>query len=221
MKNTVKIVGLVFLALTGLAAAVFLGQGAKTYFARANECPAQDITISQVSTNSVVVAWKSTSETQGKVMYGTKKDSLNFTAPESTTSRDHTVPVTLLTPGTDYYYLVSIGTTTCEPPGKYCKDNCSPGTFKTTSIQITPPVQLPVSSPSASIIPSIEFTQPPEIIPTSEPTSTLSTFCQEVQTNIGETNKNTAKWPTLKKYDLVADNIINSQDMRQCIKMGK
>jgi len=226
MKKILKIVGLIFLAVVGLVAAVFLGQGVRNFMAKASACPATNVKTAQVTANSAVISWDTQDVSQGRVEYGINTSNLSFSAPEASAGKAHNVPLTLLTPNTLYYYLVTIGNSKCDSSGKACTDNCLPFTFTTsavnkdqpliTALPTVPPTRVPsptlkLGSPSATIKPMVSGVSP---------TSALSAFCKNVQINLGATSQST-NWATIKQYDIDGNGRINSIDIIKCQQSGK
>lgn len=101
-----------FLAIgMGVVISILLAGGG--YFmlnsaSRADDSLPRDTVVSEITQNSAKVAWTTGVETQGVVEYGTSPTSLNFFAPESEKTQDHTVDLTLLSPSTTYYFHVRI-----------------------------------------------------------------------------------------------------------------
>ena len=222
-KKAAKIVGLGFLLVAGLVTAVFLGQGVKNYLAKASSCPAASIKTAQVTANSAVISWETQDVTQGRVEYGTNASSLTFSAPESSSGKIHNVPLTLLTPSTLYYYLVTIGSSKCDSTGKACTDSCIPFTF-TTSV-VNRDQQLVTTLPTITPTPRLSPTLKPTVKPatssaTLKPTSTLSAFCLKVEDNLGAASYS-ANWATVKQYDIDGNGMINSVDIIKCKQSGK
>lgn len=215
-KKYTKILALVFLVVILLAATVFLGRGAQNLFSRASSCGITKVSAVQVSANSAVVSWESTDVNQGLVHYGTTATALNFSAPEGAAGKTHNVPLTLLTPNTVYYYLISIGNTKCDSSGTSCDTTCVPWSFTTTAVtpqqQIVVPILSPTpASPSATLVAS----------PSASPTSSLSAFCQQVKANLGASSTDATRWAVLKQYDVDNNGIINGMDVIKCPKTGK
>src|SRR3990170_6814536 len=137
-QKKLRIVFLVIFLLIILGVTVLVGQQAAFRLAKAGGCPAQKISVAQVSANSAVVAWDSENETQGRVEYGVNAGNLTFSTPEGSAGKKHNVPLTLLTPNTVYYYLITIGKNRCDSTGNVCTTNCVPWSFTTTSLTPQP-----------------------------------------------------------------------------------
>lgn len=224
-KTGKTILILVFL-LGVLGATIFLGQQASQFFARASACPAAGVSAVQVTANSAVVSWETSDVSQGRIEYGTGATTLTFQAPEATSGKTHNVPLTLLTPNTVYYYLVTIGTNKCDSTGQSCSGaSCVPWTFTTSALTQQQQIvaTLPPITPTVTVVPTSSATT--SATPTKNgspaPTSALSTFCKQVQVNIGANSTMTDKWPALKQYDIDSNGIVNGLDVIKCQKAGK
>ncbi len=86
--------------------AFFLVQGA---FTQASDTVPRDVVIQDITENSATVLWTTDQESQGTILYGTEQTAMTSLAPDMTTSRDHTVTITNLEPGTTYYFSIQIG----------------------------------------------------------------------------------------------------------------
>lgn len=226
-KTGKAIIILVFL-LGVLGATIFLGQRASQFFARASACPAGGVSAVQVAANSAVVSWETSDVSQGRVEYGTSATNLTFQAPEATSGKTHNVPLTLLTPNTVYYYLVTIGSNKCDSSGQSCSGVCVPWTFTTSALTQQQQIvaTLPPATPSATLVPpaptsSASVSATPKVSGTPAPTSTLSAFCKQVQANHGADIGMTDLWPALKQYDIDDNGIVNGLDVIKCQKAGK
>ncbi len=230
-QKTVKVLGLVVLLLLVLGGVIVLGKGASSYLAKASSCQAQKVSATNVSENSAVITWQSEDISQGRVEYGTNASNLTFSAPEATSGKDHNVRLTLLTPNTVYYYLVTIGTNKCDSSGQVCTASCVPWSFTTATAVQQEKIQQPIATvtvssatPSASVtevLPSV--TKAPS--PTGEANVTqaqeLSSFCLSVKANVGANSSDTTVWEKAKKYDIDNNNVINGLDVIKCQSQGK
>ena len=218
LKKYTKIIGLTSLVGVLLLVTIVFGKGAQNLFSRASSCGVDKVSSAQVSANSAVVNWDSTDISQGIVQYGINATNLTFSAPEGSSGKTHNVPLTLLTPNTVYYYLISVGNNKCDSSGQSCSTSCVPWSFTTAAItpqqQIVAPIATPtttLATPSATLAAS----------PSASPTSSLSAFCQQVKANVGGSSADTAKWESLKQYDIDGNGFINGMDVIKCPKTGK
>ena len=219
LKKYTKIIGLISLVAVILLVTIVFGKGAQNLFSRASSCGVDKVITAQVSANSAVVNWESTDLSQGIVQYGINATNLTFSAPEGTSGKTHNVPLTLLTPNTVYYYLITIGNNICDSSGQSCDSaTCVPWSFTTAAItpqqQIVAPIATPtIATPSATIVASPSAS--------ALPTSGLSAFCQQVSANLGASNADVTKWEILKQYDIDGNGFINGMDVMRCPKTGK
>lgn len=224
-QNKIKLFGFLGLLVLVLGVTVVIGKQASVVFqSRASSCPASAVSSEQVSANSAVVKWSSDADTQGRVEYGTSAVNLAFTAPEGTAGKTHNVPLTLLTPNTVYYYLVTIGNTRCDSSGQVCTDACVPWSFTTSAVVPQKEAIMTLVSPT---IPSASPTSQPRISPTAvltmgpSPTSGLTKNCEQVKLHLGASSKDASRWGTLKQYDMDGNKVVNGLDIIKCQKVGK
>ncbi|KKS73301.1 MAG: hypothetical protein UV46_C0078G0003 [Candidatus Gottesmanbacteria bacterium GW2011_GWC2_42_8] len=194
-QKRTKYILLAVISIFIIVVTIFLGKGASEYFASASDCPGDE-------------------ENQGRLEYGTNSVSLTFNSPEPAAQTRHTLPLTLLTPNTIYYYLVSVGNIRCDSSGQKCEgESCVPYSFTTASIGI--PEGTVETIPTRSASPSAEGKDSPA------PTSSLTLFCKAVQANIGKNSSVAAEWASIKTYDIDGNGIINGLDVVKCQKSGK
>ena len=143
-------------------------------FSLASNIEPQNVIISEITENSAKIQWKTAVETQGVIEYGTTPTNLNFFAPETQKTKDHTVELTLLSPGTSYYFKIRIGNKLFDNAGV-------PWTFTTKAkdkervfplTNITPPPYQRLTIPITAT-PTPTPYQRLRIDPTPTPTPTL------------------------------------------------
>lgn len=218
LKKYTKIFGLIFLVAILLLVTIVFGKGATNLFSRASSCGVDKVSSAQVSANSAVINWESIDLSQGIVQYGINAANLTFSAPEGSSGKIHNVPLTLLTPNTVYYYLISVGNNKCDSSGQSCDTACVPWSFTTAAItpqqQIVAPILSPTlpASPSATTVPTVS---------SASPSSSVSAFCSQVKENIGASSADTARWEILKQFDIDSNGFINGMDVIKCPKTGK
>lgn len=248
-KKTGRLAAFFLMVVVLLVVAIVGGRQAATFFAKASTCPATRVTATQVTSNAAVVSWDTADVTQGRVEYGTSATNLSFSAPEGSSGKVHNVPLTLLTPNTVYYYMVTVGSSSCDSTGQTCSGvTCVPYSLTTAaSAPQQSPVQTiatPTVAATASATPAankvtpstgVSATKAPTVpTPTKagaivtgnttvSPTSGLSAFCQKVKENIGRTSTDikTPAWSTIQQYDIDVNNTINGVDVVKCEKSGK
>lgn len=228
-QKTAKVIGLVVLLVIVLGGVIVLGQGASSYLAKASSCQAQKVSATNVSENSAVITWQTEDISQGRVEYGTNATNLTFSAPEATSGKDHNVRLTLLTPNTVYYYLVTIGNNKCDSSGQVCTTSCVPWSFTTATAAPQEKIQQPIASPTSNISPTtasasptlaVTLTKTSTISGSPAPTTGLSAFCQKVKDNVGA-NSSASNWEQVKQYDIDSNLLINGLDVVKCQQQGK
>lgn len=161
--------------------AVFIGL-VYAYFAifgtKAADLAPQDVIVSNIDKNSVHLSWTTGVATQGVVEYGTTPTALNFFAPEATKNTSKNIDLTLLSPGTTYYFDIRIGDTKYDNGGV-------PWTFSTKGADAS------VASPTAAatkIVPTQSVTQPTPVqhLVVSDGTNCTQTDCATIKTLLGK-----------------------------------
>lgn len=121
-------------------------------FTRASDVAPRDVIISEIMANSSKVSWATGQAAQAVIEYGTSPTSLNFFAPETKKTTDHTVDLTLLSPETTYYFQIRVGDKTYDNGGVpwsfTTKGNSSvvPSPTLKPTITSTSPTPTPVST---------------------------------------------------------------------------
>ena len=209
------------MTLVVLGGVVWGGKTASTFMAKASVCPAQKVGAVQVTANSAVVSWETADSSAGKVEYGTNATNLTFSQIEASSGKTHNVPLTLLTPNTVYYYLVTIGKSKCDFSGQTCDKSCVPWSFTTAAV--TPQSEVivtippsPMLSPSRTVSPAVSLS-----VSSGTPSGGLSAFCTKVQLNLGKSSRDATSWAALKQYDIDSNGVVNGLDIIKCQKAGK
>lgn len=194
-----------------LVGAIVGGQRIPGMLSRASSCPAAGVTAQQVTGNSAIISWQSDDPTQGRVEYGTTATNLTMSAPETAATTTHALPLTLLVPDTQYYYLIKVGEATCDSSGQACGDSCVPWSFSTTEITQQKDAVAPIAPGKSASESGKQGDGDPA------PTSSMSAFCTKLKEHLGSTSKDAADWKIAKPYDMDANNIINGKDVIKCI----
>jgi hypothetical protein len=120
---------------------------AKTYLsgASADTVPKSILGKSSEDGKSAVVTWISDKATVGVVEYGTTPASLLLRAPESDQSTSHSVNLSPLKAGTNYYFRIRVGEEVYDNDG-------IPYSFKTVAAVVTP-TQMP--TPTVMLVPTV------------------------------------------------------------------
>ncbi|MFH1197364.1 MAG: fibronectin type III domain-containing protein [bacterium] len=101
-------------------------------FTRAEDEIPRDVTVLEISQNSAKIQYSTAQDTQGVIEYGTSPTALNFYAPETQRTKDHSINLTLLSPNSSYYFQIKIGEKKYDNGGV-------PWTFSTKTIERTQP----------------------------------------------------------------------------------
>jgi len=107
-KTSIRIASIILgIGIFSLAALL----GFRILSSRAALSKAENVTISDVSQNTARISWSTQTGTIGAIKYGTSEGALNFYAPETVSSptQNHSVELSLLSPGSVYYFQVQIG----------------------------------------------------------------------------------------------------------------
>lgn len=128
-----------------VTAGVFIFQFFQNSFTRASDSAPRAVDIVDSTENSVSIIWTTDRESQAVVEYGTSPTSLTFFAPEGEKTTNHSVPLTLLSENTTYYFRIKVGNTIYDNAGV-------PWIFSTkgtagSSVQILP-TQTPQTAPN-------------------------------------------------------------------------
>lgn len=155
--------------------------GLMTRFSKASDTAPRDVVISEVTKNSVKVAWTTDQETQGVIEYGTSATALNFFAPETVRAKQHSLDLTLLSPGTSYYFQIRISDNKFDNGGV-------PWTF-TTKTNNQPSGGLPTVAPTTRAPTSKPTPIQSLVIPdkgNTAPAKTCTyTNCETIKSKIG------------------------------------
>lgn len=123
-RRITAIVLVVLIGIPMLFLGLIAGQG---IFAREEDEIPQDVIVTKISKSSATISWSTERKTQGVIEYGISPNVLNFYAPEQSSTKSHSVDLTLLTPSTPYYFIIRVGDKVHDNAGM-------PWTFTTKSI---------------------------------------------------------------------------------------
>jgi len=159
-------------------------------FTKAADIVPRDIVINGIGENGAKIAWTTDQDSQAVIEYGTSPTSLNFFAPESQKTKNHTLDMSLLSPATTYYFQIRIGDKKYDNSGV-------PWTFTTKAkgvADVTPTIP-PTASQSSSIaavptVPAVTTPRPTSslIIPSPVPTVPLPTPTVPIVYTCGSTD---------------------------------
>jgi len=156
--------------------------GFRIFGSQASDFQPREVVISNINQNSVTITWVTGAETQGVIEYGTTPTALNFFAPESTKTKNHSVDLTLLSPSTTYYFQIRINDRKYDNGGV-------PWTFTTKAVErtTTPTV---VQTPTPTLVQSSSLTPTPVqrlIVPTESSSSACDeTDCLKIKEKLGK-----------------------------------
>ena len=147
----------------------------QNFFTRASGEIPQNVVVSELTENQAKITWNTDVETQGLVNYGTSPNTLSFPAPETIRTQQHSVALTLLSPGTTYYFDIQVGDKKYDNGG-------IPWTFTTKEIQKTQPSTIQ-TEPTA--IEEVEDTTPTPTIE-EDRTCEATTDCEAIKAKLGK-----------------------------------
>ncbi len=156
--------------------------GFRVFGSRAADVRPGSVKIENISQNTAKITWSTDQPTIGAIKYGTSEGALNFYAPETLkdASASHSVELTLLSPGSMYYFQIQIGDQMFDNAGvswtfsTKSKDGSDP--IAPTSAQVVAPTQQ-VGTVTIAPSPIQEI-----VIPTSA--STTSGTCTETDCTV-------------------------------------
>lgn len=166
--NTKKVVTIATATVLSIIVLIMGFSLVQNVFTRAADVQPQDVVVSNVTQNSAKVEWTSGQEAQSVVEYGTSPSSLNFFAPETQKSKNHSVELTLLSPNTSYYFQIRVNDNKFDNGG-------IPWTFTTKGVETTQPAK--VSTPTPRALPSP--------VPTVKASCT-ETDCDQIKAKLGK-----------------------------------
>jgi len=107
-----KLTKILSISIGSLLALTLIFIGFKLFsgvFTKASDTAPRTVIITANAQNTAKITWDTDQETQGVIEYGSSPTALNFFAPEAQKGKKHTADLTLLSPGTTYYFQVRIG----------------------------------------------------------------------------------------------------------------
>lgn len=107
--------------VTGVIVSVpLIAGGLFVYFngiAQASYAAPQDLRINDITSSSAAIVWTTDREAQSIVEYGTSPSSMDQIAIEPAATRNHTVNLTVLSPGTTYHFVIRVDDTVYDNGG--------------------------------------------------------------------------------------------------------
>jgi hypothetical protein len=130
---------------------------------RATNSVPENIRVSNITETSAEVSWETGIQTQGIVEYGSEPDQMVKFAPEAVQTTNHNVRVTLLDPGTTYYFRIRVGTDTYDNDGvPYTFTTAADGEGTAPDQEMAPPGAASQDNPEDDLLlPDDPFTDDP------------------------------------------------------------
>ena len=113
----IKLLMFILTVFIGLPVIIFLFLAAKGLITQVSNAKPEDVVAVAITKSSTSITWITSKKTQGVVEYGTSPITLTFYGPEVEPKKEHSVPLTLLTPATTYYYQLNIDGTIYDNEG--------------------------------------------------------------------------------------------------------
>ncbi|HNY04192.1 MAG TPA: fibronectin type III domain-containing protein [Candidatus Woesebacteria bacterium] len=223
LKTVIIIVILLLVGVLGVLGV----DTARTYLsgASADLAPKNVLGKGNVDGKSATITWTTDKETMGVVEYGTTPASLLLRAPESSQSTSHSVVLSPLKAGTNYYFRIRVGEEVFD-------NNGIPYSFKTMTAAIEP-TQMPTITvvPTVAVLPTVKVASGSGV--TSECNRTTDYNKDKVVNSLDylhclkskPTAVNTRATPTVSKcvrtVDYNKDGVVNSLDYIKCLQDNK
>ncbi len=223
LKTVIIIVILLLVGVLGV-----LGVNtARTYLsgASADLAPKNVLGKGNVDGKSATITWTTDKETMGVVEYGTTPASLLLRAPESSQSTSHSVVLSPLKAGTNYYFRIRVGEEVFD-------NNGIPYSFKTMTVAIEP-TQIPTIAvvPTVAVLPTVKVASGSGVMSCNKTTdydkdgvvnsldyvNCLKNNPKTTQTMVTPTKASNCS----KTTDYNKDGVVNSLDYIKCLQDNK
>lgn len=96
---------------------LFVFIAAKGFITQATDMRPEEVVATSITKSSATITWTTGKGTQGVVEYGTTPQNLVYFGPETEPKKEHSVPLTLLSPATTYYFRLNIDGVTFDNEG--------------------------------------------------------------------------------------------------------
>lgn len=173
--NKLRIIGIITGLIIGLPLCTYAFFAASSFFANASDEVPRDVIITHIDKSSAVVNWTTDKPTLSVVEYGLSPNDLTLYAPELESKRDHEIEITLLTPGTTYYFQIRNSETIYDNAGV-------PWTFTTKTED---GVNEEVKGISTRLTPLPTKTPVPTVVQLSTDKCT-ETDCDQIKAKLGQ-----------------------------------
>ncbi len=179
-KKLIKIASIVIGVILSVLVVIVGFNLIQNVFTRASDVEPRDVLVTEKTENSAKITWSTGQETEGVVQYGLSPTSLNSVGqPETRKSTAHTVTLTLLSPGTTYYFQISAG-------GKTYDNGGVPWTFATLDKKQSATPQQPLISPTVVPTSVLLATPTPIVSPVAACAEASGTNCAAVKAKLGK-----------------------------------
>jgi hypothetical protein len=218
LKTVIIIVILLLVGVLG----VFGISTARTYLsgASADLAPKNVLGKGNEDGKSATITWTTDKETMGVVEYGTTPASLLLRAPESSQSTSHSVVLSPLKAGTNYYFRIRIGEEVFD-------NNGIPYSFKTKTVAVEPTIM-----PTIAVIPTVKVASESGVATECNRTTDYNkdgvvngldyVNCQKDKpTTTKVVATPTTKSNCVRTVDYNKDGVINGLDYVKCLQDSK
>jgi len=218
LKTVIIIVILLLVGVLG----VFGISTARTYLsgASADLAPKNVLGKGNEDGKSATITWTTDKETMGVVEYGTTPASLLLRAPESSQSTSHSVVLSPLKAGTNYYFRIRIGEEVFD-------NNGIPYSFKTKTVAVEPTIMQTIA-----VIPTVKVASESGVATENNRTTDYNkdgvvngldyVNCQKDKpTTTKVVATPTTKSNCVRTVDYNKDGVINGLDYVKCLQDSK
>jgi len=174
-EHKTKILFIILTTFIGLPVIMFMIVAAKGFITQASNARPEDVVAMSITKSSTSISWVTSKNTQGVVEYGTSPTAFVFYGPEVEPKKEHSVPLTLLTPATTYYFRLNIDGTIYDNEGV-------PWTF-TTKTKDGTDVAEAVKGISTTNFSTLEATEEAKVGIVTD--NCVYTSCLEIQVHLG------------------------------------
>jgi len=162
--------------------------GLRILGSRAADVAPGNVTISEVTAGSAKITWTTDQPAIGAVKYGTAEGTLNFYATETAKdpATNHSADLTLLSPGSMYYFQIQIGDKMYDNGGVSWTFSTK-GSGETEGSAVVTPTATPRVLPTAAPTP-VQRVELPTAAPadTSESSACTETDCTLIKEKLGK-----------------------------------
>ena len=193
---------------------------AKTYLSGASGDTTPKNVLAKVGDDgkSATITWSTDKETMGVVEYGTTPASLLLRAPESDQNISHSVSLSPLKAGTNYYFRIKVG------DQEYDNDGI-PYSFKTKEIVMTPTAVPTIALVPTAVTGGNSGTTGCDHVTDYNKDKTINSldyiYCLKNKPTRGAVTPTTGTTKCVSGVDYNKDGVINSLDRIKCLQDNK